>query len=114
MGKKGKKGKKEEVNDEEEIPEEFRELSKPMLLEKIQGLQYRLCKMAKERNYMQLENDMVHRFYDITKHEVNQIEAEISNKSSRMEMIERDRRGREGTFTGIEGITSPPETQVFS
>jgi hypothetical protein len=57
---------------------------------------------------------MVHRFYDITKHEVNQIEAEISNKSSRMEMIERDRRGREGTFTGIEGITSPPKTQVFS
>ena len=59
MGKKGKKGKKVEEEEEEEIPEEFRELSTPMLREKIQGLQYRLVKVAKERNYMQLENDMV-------------------------------------------------------
>ena len=30
------------------------------LREKLQGLQYRLQKASKERNYMQLENDMVH------------------------------------------------------
>ena len=51
--------KKQEEEPEEEIPEEFRDLSIPMLTEKIQGLQYRLVKVAKERNYMQLENDMV-------------------------------------------------------
>ncbi|CAD7952603.1 unnamed protein product [Amoebophrya sp. A120] len=90
MGKKGKK--KQEEEPEEEIPEEFRDLSIPMLTEKIQGLQYRLVKVAKERNYMQLENDMVHRFYDITKHEVKQCESEIANKCSKMEMIERDHR----------------------
>mmetsp|Transcript_15795 Transcript_15795/g.39097 ORF Transcript_15795/g.39097 Transcript_15795/m.39097 type:complete len:471 (+) Transcript_15795:270-1682(+) len=90
MGKKGKK--KQEEEPEEEIPEEFRDLSIPMLTEKIQGLQYRLVKVAKERNYMQLENDMVHRFYEITKHEVKQCEAEIGNKCSKMEMIERDHR----------------------
>ena len=62
MGKKGKKGKKGKggaEEEEEEIPEEFRDLSMPMLKEKIQGLQYRLAKVSKERNYMQLENDMV-------------------------------------------------------
>ncbi|CAD7933201.1 unnamed protein product [Amoebophrya sp. A25] len=90
MGKKGKKKEPEEV--EEEIPEEFKDLSTPMLLEKIQGLQYRLVKVSKERNYMQLENDMVHRFYEITKQEVKQCDAEISNKSSKQEMIERDHR----------------------
>ena len=58
MGKKGK-GKKTEEEEEEEIPEVFRELSIPMLREKIQGMQYRLVKVTKERNYMQLENDMV-------------------------------------------------------
>ena len=71
MGKKGKKKKEEKVEEEEEIPEEFADLSVVMLREKIQGLQYRLCKVAKERNYMQLENDMVFfiaycRFFIIT------------------------------------------------
>lgn len=92
MGKKAKGKKKSEEEEEEEIPEEFRDLSTPMLREKIQGLQYRLVKVSKERNYMQLENDMVHRFYDITKHEVGSTGGEISNKCSKMEMIERDHR----------------------
>ncbi len=60
MPPKKAKGKKASAEDEEEeIPEEFRDLSTPMLREKIQGLQYRLVKVSKERNYMQLENDMV-------------------------------------------------------
>ena len=37
-------------------------------------------------------HSQVHRFYDITKHEVKQCEAEILNKCSKMEMIERDHR----------------------
>merc|ERR1711881_277653 len=54
--------------------------------------QYRLNKSAKERNYMQLEKDMVNRFYQITKDEVKQIEAELLNKDRQMEMMERDHR----------------------
>merc|ERR1711912_101297 len=47
---------------------------------------------AKERNYMQLEKDMVNRFYEITKQEVKQIEAELLNMDRQMEMLERDPR----------------------
>merc|ERR1719502_1409726 len=46
----------------------------------------------KERNYMQLEKDMVNRFYEITKQEVKQIEAELLNMDRQMEMLERDHR----------------------
>jgi hypothetical protein len=62
MGKKGKKGKKAAKEEEEEpIDEEFAGLPIGALREKIQSYQYRLAKVAKERNYMQLENDMVRR-----------------------------------------------------
>merc|ERR1711985_150951 len=76
----------------EEIPEEFGDLTIPQLREKIEAFQYRLNKSAKERNYMQLEKDMVNRFYQITKDEVKQIEAELLNKDRQMEMMERDHR----------------------
>jgi hypothetical protein len=93
MGKKGKKDKKAAKEEpEEEIPEEFRDLTIPQLREKIEAFQYRLNKSAKERNYMQLEKDMVNRFYQITKDEVKQIEAELLNKDRQMEMMERDHR----------------------
>merc|ERR1719502_89271 len=46
----------------------------------------------KERNYMQLEKDMVNRFYEITKGEVAQIEAELLSIDRQMEMLERDHR----------------------
>jgi len=94
MGKKGKKAKDKKVaaEPEEEIPEEFRDLTIPQLREKIEAFQYRLNKSAKERNYMQLEKDMVNRFYQITKDEVKQIEAELLNKDRQMEMMERDHR----------------------
>jgi len=91
-GKKGKKGKDDKAEPEEEIPEEFRDLTIPQLREKIEAFQYRLNKSAKERNYMQLEKDMVNRFYQITKDEVKQIEAELLNKDRQMEMMERDHR----------------------
>merc|ERR1719506_3213335 len=95
MGKKGNNGKKgKDVKDapEEEIPEESRDLTIPQLREKIEAFQYRLNKSAKERNYMQLEKDMVNRFYEITRQEVKQIEAELLNKDRQMEMLERDHR----------------------
>merc|ERR1711985_12205 len=76
----------------EEIPEEFGDLTIPQLREKIEAFQYRLNKSAKERNYMQLEKDMVNRFYQITKDEVKQISAKLLNKDRLMEMMERDHR----------------------
>merc|ERR1711937_915299 len=47
---------------------------------------------AKDRNYMQLEKDMVNRFYEITKQEVKQIEALLLKMDREMEMLERDHR----------------------
>merc|ERR1719327_2190511 len=41
---------------------------------------------------MQLEKDMVNRFYEITKNEVQQVEAELLNMDRQMKMMERDHR----------------------
>jgi len=90
--KKGKKGKKEPEQKAEDIPEELRDLSAPQLRERIEVFQFRLHKTEKERNYMQLEKDMVNRFYEITREEVKQISAELLNKDRMMEMMERDHR----------------------
>mmetsp|Transcript_121896 Transcript_121896/g.191300 ORF Transcript_121896/g.191300 Transcript_121896/m.191300 type:complete len:476 (-) Transcript_121896:217-1644(-) len=93
MGKKGGKKKKQEPKEqEEEIPADLKELSVPMLRDRIEAFHYRLNKAMKERNYMQLEKDMVNRFYEITKQEVKQIEAELLNMDRQMEMLERDHR----------------------
>jgi len=80
------------VEVEEEIPLDLLELSVPMLRDRIEAFHYRLNKAMKERNYMQLEKDMVNRFYEITKQEVKQIEAELLNMDRQMEMLERDHR----------------------
>eukprot|EP00435_Cladocopium_sp_Y103_P013861 s2131_g3.t1 len=66
------------------------ELTIPNVKDRIDALQYRLSKAAKDRNYMQLEKDMVNRFYEITKSEVKQIEAELLNMDRKMEILERD------------------------
>mmetsp|Transcript_17951 Transcript_17951/g.41883 ORF Transcript_17951/g.41883 Transcript_17951/m.41883 type:complete len:478 (+) Transcript_17951:71-1504(+) len=91
-GKKGKKGKQAAAEPEEEIPADLKELSAPMLRDRIDAFNYRLNKAMKDRNYMQLEKDMVNRFYEITKQEVKQIEAELLNMDRQMEMLERDHR----------------------
>jgi len=96
MGKKGKKGKKKgkggDGPEQEVIPVEFLELTRKQLEEKIETFEYRLHKAAKDRNYMQLEKDMVNRFYDITRREVKQLEAELLNKDRQMETMEKDHR----------------------
>merc|ERR1712050_292767 len=71
---------------------EFDNASIAMLSERKDAFQYRFNKAAKDRNYMQLEKDMVNRFYEITKQEVKQIEAELLNMDRQMEMLERDHR----------------------
>merc|ERR1711972_25142 len=63
-----------------------------MLKDRIDAFKYRLNKAQKDRNYMQLEKDMVNRFYEITKQEVRQIESELLNMDRQMEMLLRDHR----------------------
>lgn len=94
MGKKGKKKKKQEAKPppEEEIAEDLKDLSIPNLRDRIDAFRYRFIKISKDRNYMQLEKDMVNRFYEITKQEVRQIEAELLDMDRQMEMLERDHR----------------------
>mmetsp|Transcript_52074 Transcript_52074/g.137576 ORF Transcript_52074/g.137576 Transcript_52074/m.137576 type:complete len:475 (+) Transcript_52074:148-1572(+) len=92
MGKKGKKKDDKKAGPVEEIDPDLKELSLPNLRDRIDAFQYRFVKISKDRNYMQLEKDMVNRFYDITKLEVKQIEAELLDMDSRMEMLERDHR----------------------
>jgi hypothetical protein len=93
MGKKGKKGKGADVKKaDDEIPEEFRDLSEKVLRDRIEVFNFRHNKAEKERNYMQLEKDMVNRFYEITRDEVKQISAQLLNKDRLMEMMERDHR----------------------
>eukprot|EP00434_Breviolum_minutum_P016302 symbB.v1.2.014364.t1/scaffold1022.1/size143637/2 len=89
MGKKAKKG-KAAAEPEVEIDPDLKELTIPNVKDRIDALQYRLSKAAKDRNYMQLEKDMVNRFYEITKSEVKQIDAELLNMDRKMEILERD------------------------
>jgi len=92
MGKGGKKKKQPNKEPEEDIPPDLKELTVNMLKDRIGAFNYRLNKAAKDRNYMQLEKDMVNRFYLITKQEVSQIDAELLNMDRLMEMHERDHR----------------------
>jgi len=91
MGKKGKK-KKQVVEERDPIPDDLKEYTISMLKDRIDAFNHRLMKAMKDRNYMQLEKDMVNRFYEITKQEVKQIEAELLNMDRQMEMLERDHR----------------------
>lgn len=95
MGKKpkgGKKGKGQDKNPEEDIDPDLRDLSIPNLRDRIDAFQYRLVKISKDRNFMQLEKDMVNRFFEITQQEVKQIEAELLDGDRTMESLERDHR----------------------
>merc|ERR1719482_925340 len=91
MGKKGKKKKNVEP-EREPVPDDLKDYSIPMLKDRIEAFNHRLMKAMKDRNYMQLEKDMVNRFYEITKGEVGQIEAELLTMDRQMEMLERDHR----------------------
>lgn len=89
MGKKGKK-KNKAPEPQEEIPPDLKDLPVQALKDRIDAFMYRFNQAAKLRNNMQLEKDMVNQFYDITKTEVKQIEAELDNMDRQMEMLERD------------------------
>lgn len=93
MPKKAKKKAKEADDPVENIPPDLKEIiDTDVLKDRIAAFKKRYERTAKDRNYMQLEKDMVNRFYDITKQEVEQIEAELLNMDRQMEMYERDHR----------------------
>eukprot|EP00927_Polykrikos_kofoidii_P065016 TRINITY_DN60814_c0_g1_i1.p1 TRINITY_DN60814_c0_g1~~TRINITY_DN60814_c0_g1_i1.p1 ORF type:complete len:475 (-),score=110.76 TRINITY_DN60814_c0_g1_i1:111-1535(-) len=92
MAKKGKKKIKPPAAPQIVIPADIKDLGPHMLKDRIGAFKYRLSKAQKDRNYMQLEKDMVNRFYEITKQEVKQIEEELLAKDRRMEKIERAHR----------------------
>jgi len=90
MGKKGKKKKAPPPDPAADIPPDLKDLPENALRDRIEAFQYRYSKAAKDRNYMQLEKDMVNRFYEITRQEVKTIDAELLNMDRQMEMLQRD------------------------
>lgn len=95
MGKKAGKGKKKkqaEKDPDEDIDPDLKELDIGKLKDRIENFNFRFGKISEARNYMQLEKDMVVRFYEITKQEVRQNEAELLDMDRQMEALERDHR----------------------
>ncbi|KAF4667018.1 Dynein regulatory complex subunit 4 [Perkinsus chesapeaki] len=100
MGKKGgakkgggkKKAAEPEVNPADVIPSDLMGLNEQQLKERIESWGYRRRKAAKERNYMEMEKDMVNRFYGITTREIEQLEAAILCKERQMEVAEKEHR----------------------
>merc|ERR1719460_2878969 len=93
MAPKGKKKKDVAVKkSDDDIPDELQDLPEKTLRDRIEVFNFRHTKAMQERNFMQLEKDMVNRFYEITRDEVKQISAKLLNKDRLMEMMERDHR----------------------
>jgi len=92
MGKKAGKKKKVEKDPDEHIDPDLKDLPVAALRDRIDAFQHRFAKISKDRNYMQLEMDMVNRFYGITKSEVSQHDAELLDMDRQMEALERDHR----------------------
>lgn len=92
MGKKGKKKKVPDKDPDADLDPDLKGLSIPSLQDRINLFQDRFIKISRDRNYMQLEKDMVNRFYEITKQEVKQIDAELLDMDRTMEILLRDHR----------------------
>lgn len=90
----GKKGKKKAPPEDPNAGIDAGLQGQPIaaLKDRIENFQDRLINISKDRNFMQLEKDMVSRFYDITKQQVKQIESELLDMDRQMETLERDHR----------------------
>ena len=66
--------------------------SNRQLKERSDAASYQYTKSAKERNFMQVEVDLVQRLYDITKSEVKESAAQLIAMDRQMEMMEKDHR----------------------
>ncbi len=63
-----------------------------MLKEVVPMLQQQLEKCQADRNWTQLERDTVQTFYDVTRHEVRDLEMSICSKDRAMELMEDNHR----------------------
>jgi len=67
-------------------------LSSAQLQDRINLFQDRYLKISRDRNYMQLEKDMVGRFYEIAKEEGKQLDAEVDAMDKHMQTLQRNHR----------------------
>uniref|UniRef100_A0A0G4GAS2 Growth arrest-specific protein 8 domain-containing protein n=1 Tax=Chromera velia CCMP2878 TaxID=1169474 RepID=A0A0G4GAS2_9ALVE len=87
-----KKKSKEPEDPEADIDPEFKGRDLDDMRERIEAYRQRLQKASKDRNYMQLEKDMVQRFFEITHNEVKQLEAKLLLKDNDIETLEKHHR----------------------
>ena len=84
--KKGKKGKKKK--EEPEPEDEFFTMRGEQLEITIQNLREKLSNSKMQRNTLQIEKDMIHDFYQNTREEIKELEAEIKNFDTKMQKEE--------------------------
>lgn len=77
---------------DEGLDPELKCLSTSSLEDRINIFEDRYAKISRDRNHMQLEKDMITRFYDIAKQEVRQVEAQIIDKDRDMDSIQLNHR----------------------
>lgn len=84
MGGKGKKKKGKKKKEEPEPEDEFFTMRGEQLEITIQNLREKLSNSKMQRNTLQIEKDMIHDFYQNTREEIKELEAEIKNFDTKM------------------------------
>ena len=88
MGGKKKKGKGKKKKEEPEPEDEFFTMKGEQLENTIQNLREKLQNAKMQRNTLQIEKDMIHDFYMNTREEIKELEAQIKNFDTKMQMEE--------------------------
>ena len=89
MGGKKKGGKRKKKGKAEVEPEdEYMTMRGEQLEITIQNLREKLSNSKMQRNTLQIEKDMIHDFYQNTREEIKELEAEISNFDTKMQKEE--------------------------
>ena len=84
MGGKGKKKKGKKKKEEPEPEDEFFTMRGEQLEITIQNLREKLSNSKMQRNTLQIEKDMIHDFYQNTREEIKELEAEVKNFDTKM------------------------------
>jgi growth arrest-specific protein 8 len=89
MGGKKKGGKKKKGTKEEPEPlDEYMTMDGATLERTMTALKDRLAEAKVKRNLIQIEKDMIHDFYNNTRAEIKETEAEIKNFDTEMQKME--------------------------
>jgi growth arrest-specific protein 8 len=89
MGGKKKGGKKKKGTKEEPEPmDEYMKMDGATLEKTMAALKDRLEEAKVKRNLIQIEKDMIHDFYNNTRAEIKETEAEIKNFDTEMQKME--------------------------